>query len=76
MSGKTGKYRTIYLPKKLDEKIELVRKQLGWSRGFIYKYTISRFLEDLGELSSKKREEEGRRRTPATEGSAGVRRNK
>ena len=58
MSNKAGVCRAIYLPKSLDEQIEKVKDRLGWSRSYLYKYALTRFLQELRVLSENVKEVE------------------
>ena len=59
MKEKSGVCRAIYLPKSLDTQIEKVKERLGWSRSYLYKYALTRLLQELTVLSEnvKKAEE-------------------
>jgi len=56
----SGKLRTVYIPRGLDEKVEDVRKQLSWSRSYLYKYALTSLLERLSVLSSSVHKEAAR----------------
>jgi hypothetical protein len=42
-----GIRRVVWLPKKLDAKIEETRRSIGYTRSGFYRYALTRFLEDL-----------------------------
>ena len=43
--------RTIYIPGSIDEKLEKAAKKLGWSRSFLYRYALTKFLQELSILT-------------------------
>lgn len=56
--GETGQLRTVYVPNGLDKKIEETRQRLGWSRSYIFKYALTKLLQELSVLSEVAHEEE------------------
>jgi hypothetical protein len=50
-NNQEGKLRTIYLPKDFDVQVEQVRARLKWSRSYLYKYALTRLLEQLSVLT-------------------------
>ena len=52
MRREDGFFRTVWVPKELDELIEEVRLKIGLSRSSFYRNAILRYLESLGVISS------------------------
>lgn len=50
-NNEKGRLRAIYLPKDFDSQVEQVRVRLKWSRSYLYKYALTRFLEQLSVLT-------------------------
>ena len=47
----TGRLRTIYIQNGLDERVEEARGHLRWSRSYMYKYALTKFLQELNILT-------------------------
>ncbi|MEM2146367.1 MAG: hypothetical protein QW279_13470 [Candidatus Jordarchaeaceae archaeon] len=45
-----GKPTAIYMPKKLNDMIEITRKQLGMTRSRFVQYALTRLLQELNVL--------------------------
>lgn len=58
MEEKVGKIRAVWIPQKLDALSEKTRKQLGWSRSYLYKYALTTLLQNLSVLTSTVHENE------------------
>ena len=54
--NQSGCFRTVYLPLRIDELVEVARKKLGYSRSAFYRYALTRLLQDLGLLSEEVKE--------------------
>jgi hypothetical protein len=50
-NNEKGKLRAVYLPKSFDAQVEEVRLRLKWSRSYLYKYALTRLLEQLSFLT-------------------------
>lgn len=53
--GKNGKRRTVWLPNKLDKKVEEIRKSLGLGMSAFYRFAI---VEVVKEFAKNKPEKE------------------
>jgi len=53
MRREDGFFRTVWVPKELDELIEEVRLKIGLSRSSFYRNAILRYLESLSVISSR-----------------------
>lgn len=49
--SETGHLRTVYIPDGLDTKLEQVKSKLQWSRSYLYKYALTKFLQELSLLT-------------------------
>lgn len=49
-----GIRRVVWVPKKLDQEVETVRKKIGYTRSGFYRYSATRLLEQM--LLSKRKE--------------------
>jgi len=52
MQEEIGKSRCVYIPKKLDDAVEKTREKLGWSRSYLFKYALTKLLQDLSVLTT------------------------
>jgi hypothetical protein len=50
-----GVRRVVWIPTKLDQKIEEARKTIGYTRSGFYRYAVTRLLEEMSMLSKGKR---------------------
>ena len=51
---RNGIRRVVWIPSKLDEKIEDTRKRIGYTRSAFYRYAVTRLLEQMSILSKPK----------------------
>lgn len=56
-NNETGIRRLVWLPKEIDLIAEEARKKLGMKKSAFYRYTIIHFLQEMGVLSEKVKEE-------------------
>lgn len=47
------------MPGEVDELVEEARRRLGWSRSFLYRHAILRWLEERSVLTERLKEAEG-----------------
>jgi metal-responsive CopG/Arc/MetJ family transcriptional regulator len=47
MEKESGIRRTVWLPKELDEKVEVLRKELGLGRSGFYRFAIVELLKEM-----------------------------
>jgi len=53
-----GTARSIYLPRTLDQQVEETLKKLGWSRSYLFKYALTKLLQELSVLTTTVHEDD------------------
>ena len=54
-----GLIRAIFMPARIDQKIEQARERLGYSRSSFYRYALTHLLQELSLLSEAVHDSKG-----------------